>query len=231
MKKMNDIDITFKGKIKLKDKLLWNKAITTAVNSLPSYEKRLVPKFKIYPTLIMSIADNYDLEDLSTDDTATYLFDAGAWAYCRMLNSQNNHLFISLSIERCYDINEVVPPEFSIFHEIGHFQIQYGKKIDTYSTNKNEVEFMADKYGLYALIRMLYKNPEYKTLSKNEIHISFIKNVRKMIEVYIGDQTLTSTALRGSLTKIRNCIMRLMRWEKLYNYEPSTDKEAASMER
>lgn len=226
---MNNKAITFKGKISLKDKVLWSTAINTAVNSLPLYEREVVPEFKVYPTLIMSLKDNYDLNNLETDDIAEFLFDVNSWAYSKIISAEDD-LFISLSIKRWSTLNEKISPEFSIFHEIGHFQIQYIKKLSTYTSNLNKIEFMADKYGIFALLRMLYHNPEYRTISSNETHIKFIQSVRKLIDLYIGQQEFPQRVLEDILKDIADKIMELMKWEGLYA-EGSCNEEVASMKR
>ena len=232
---MKEPQISFFGDLKKREKRIWTGAINSAMNSLSDYERRVVPEFKLYPNLVMSIVDNYDIETLKTDDVAAFLFDMGAWAYARILppNSvpgkfDRNGLFISFSIKRAFAFLDLTPPEFSIFHEIGHFQIQYHKKISIFRRNINKVELMADKYALYALIRMLYHNPEYKTISKLDIHIKFIASTRKLIRKEIGDDKLSPAALRGKFTRIRNRIMTMLKWEKLCGMENEIECKSAA---
>ena len=219
---MKEVQISFKGNIKKRERRRWSRAIETAFASLPDYEKRLVPKFKIYPNLFLSVADNYNMEEFKTDNTAVYLYSNEAWAYAKILSDHTiscdrigkfvrDELFISLSIEKFRELTKIYgtsmddrPPEFVIFHEIGHFHIQYRKRISTYSKNRDKVEFMADKYAMYALARMLYRNPEYKTISRFRDHIAFMERMKTMIQEETAGKNLSPAELRGKLMRVVN---------------------------
>ena len=82
-----------------------------------------------------------------------------------------------------------------------------GKTVIFSSHILSDVEMMCDRYGLYALVRMLYHNPEYRTISTIDEQVSFEENIRKLISIEIGKtKRLSHQALRGKFTKIVNTL-------------------------
>ena len=213
---MKEVQITFKGDISRREKIRWSRAIDTAMNSLTDYEKRVVPEFKVYPTVVMSIADNFRTEDLATDSVISMIFFYGKWAYSKILSDSGifdkNELFISLSTKLFGNFMNETPPEFIILHEVGHFQVQHRKQISRYLENRGEVEFLADKYALYALARMLYRNPGYKSISRYKKHIEFIDNMRDLLKEELGDRKPAPAELRGKLKRVANRMLTLLEW-------------------
>ena len=204
------------------EKCLWSKAIRSTVNSLKEEEREVVPEFRLYPSLTMSLFENFNHQDNHVDDVAKRFFAGNAWGYSSL---EEGKYFISLSIRRFQNLREFVSPEFTIFHEIGHFQMKIRKNIVIFCHNMNEVEMMCDRYGLYALVRMLYHNPEYRTISTIDEQVSFEENIRKLISIEIGKtKSLSHQALRGKFTKIVNTIIKLMSWENIYSQEKTPER-------
>jgi hypothetical protein len=127
--------------------------------------------------------------------------------------------FISFSIETAAKSKEPLVPEFTIFHEIGHFQVSRRKNILTTVFNKTEVELMCDRYALYSYIKMLYHDKKYKTISKRKVAIQFEKDVRTLIERKFSNGKVSNAKLKSGIKQIVNSIMRRMKWYKIYESE------------
>jgi hypothetical protein len=140
------------------------------------------------------------------------MYTNGAWAYARLTD---NDMFISLSIKRFETLAEFVSPEFTIFHEFGHYQIakRFDEHYDEYGYEK--IELKADRYGLFALIRMLDHNMEYKTISNLEKHKSFTNTLKAMIAQNVKPD-MESAERKEVYTKIVNCIFKMHDWDNIY---------------
>ena len=196
-------------------RVIWRRAICSALESLPKDEKNVVPDIHIYPTLIKSLIMNFDPNDFRTDEIATEFYKGSAWAYSRM-RGVNKKKFISFSVKRYNSIKEFVTPEFTIFHEIGHFQVSDRLKQSITAKNMKEIELKCDRYGLFALVRMLHNQKHYKTISVKKEQIQFERNVRKLIDQIIGKGKLSAGELRHKYAEISDVIMKLMKWEAIY---------------
>lgn len=209
------IGLTFKN-IKPKDRTKWRTALTATLASMPQKEKQVIPAVYLYPNLFMSLVDKFDVTSETIDDIAKQFYVGNAWAYSRLIGANKNDKFISLSIGRFEQLREFVTPEFTIFHEFGHFQISERLKVKAFASNINDIEMKCDRYGLYALVRMLYFNTHYKTISNLKRQIDFEHNVRKLIRQKIRKKNITNHELSIKFSLITDEIMRLMKWDDLY---------------
>ena len=208
------VDITFKGVTK-KEKQLWNGGIKRALASLPRRELRVVPDIYVYPTLTKSLRDNFDTTTPMYADLKDRYKKKMVWAHARIVNYDNENKFISFAIREATRKREPIVPEVSIFHEIGHFQYADRKKIVMTAWNRTEIELACDWYGLYAYVRMLINDKEYKTISNEPAQLEFEANVRKLIQMELPGRE-TPAAIRGGIAKVVNTIMRKMKWTDLY---------------
>jgi hypothetical protein len=124
-------------------------------------------------------------------------------------------MFISLSIKRFETLAEFVSPEFTIFHEFGHYQIakRFDEHYDEYGYEK--IELKADRYGLFALIRMLDHNMEYKTISNLEKHKIFTNTLKAMIAQNVKPD-MESAERKEVYSKIVNCVFKMHNWDNIY---------------
>jgi hypothetical protein len=163
----------------------------------------------------MSLVDNFDVKEVETDDIASRFYKGNSWAYSSMSDTKKER-FISLSTRRYRKLSEFVTPEFTIFHEIGHYQIADRLKIAMFTSNMNQIEMKCDRYGLYALIRMLYFNKHYKTISVNETQITFEQSLRNLLSKKFKKKKVTTQELRVGFAEIVNDVVKLMSWENIY---------------
>ena len=104
----------------------------------------------------------------------------------------------------------------AIFHEIGHFQVCDRMKKDMTKKNMGQIELQCDRYGLFALVRMLYYQPHYRTISILKRQIDFENNLRKLMGQTIQHKGLKVTELRHKFAGISDRVMELMDWEDIY---------------
>lgn len=196
----------------------WQKALKTTIKSLPKREKEVIPVIHIFEELEEAVYDNLGADNPTAQETINDFKEHGAWAFAS-LGAAPDFGRISFAVKRGIALKEHVSPEFTIFHEIGHFYLWKNHQVVITKRNKNEVELECDRYGLFSLLRMLHKNPSYKTLSQEKEHITFENSLRKLLEIHIGNKKLTKQKAMKKYEKIVEDVMERMKWENIYKSE------------
>jgi hypothetical protein len=213
VKKKRKLSITFRNINKANVRRKWKHAIEMAINSMPEEERIIIPDITVYPSLISSIVDNFDVNSSETDRIASFMYKNGAWAYSRL---QNDDMFISLSIKRFRKLNEFVPPEFTIFHEFGHYQIAKRFNEHICDVGFANVELKADRYGIFALARMLHYHPNYETISENTNQKVFMDIIKGILKSNVRE-SMSTKEKNKQLSIIVSEIFKLFEWENIYN--------------
>jgi len=213
IEKREKINIIFKN-ISEKDRMKWSYAIRAAIDSLPALEQSVVPDIYVYRTMLESFVDKFDIHSSIADEVARFMYSNGAWAYARLTDDD---LFISFSIKRFEKLKEFIPPEFTFFHEFGHYQIskRFDEQIEDFGLDK--IELKADRYGLFALIRMLDNNMEYKTISSIKKQKDFMNLLKELIAKNVKPAMSRDEKCK-IYSEIVTSVFEIYEWEKIYKF-------------
>ena len=195
----------------------WSKVLKATLSSLTSEELAVVPDIYVYQTMISSLVNNFSENSFLVDDIAAKFYKGSSWAYAYLGGDIMKEQYISFSIERYYQLNEFVTPEFTIFHEVGHFQLHEREKKEVTFGNLDEIEMMCDRFGLYALVRMLYHNPNYKTIAESEVQQTFEDSIKNLINQNITAGKRSKAYLNRKFKEIVETVIDLMNWDNIYD--------------
>ena len=184
--------------------------------SLPKCERNILPDIKIYPTLIASIADNFDIYSEETDCLVEEFVEGATWGYSRIAPKYNNRKrFISISTGKPRMCFENVPPEVTLFHEIGHFQVNDILNETYTDSSMVSIEKKCDRYALCALVRMLYRLSAYATPYNAKKYKALESNIRKRLVDLIPDNSSESDKYT-CFKIIADDIYKRLDWDSLY---------------
>jgi hypothetical protein len=201
------------NKINEEERTVWGNLIRSAFYSLPGSHKAAIPPVHIYNSMTEALCETFDPDNEFIDTVAEDYLKSKVWGFSYLCDSSarnpkipaQEYQRIVLAIGRRFAFNEFPSPEFTVFHEFGHFYLQKVKNIIICKNNEKEVEHLCDRYAIESYVRLLCKNPGYRTLSSSKAHISFENLIRDTANTYCEDFTQASykTAANRIVIKLK----------------------------
>jgi hypothetical protein len=214
---MDDIILCFNN-IEVKDKVKWRRAVRMALESLPNKHLNKIPDIYVYNTMTKAIAETFNPEHQSIDDVGEEYLSNKVWGFSYLTNASERNKNIDkerfkrivLAIKRHCPGYEMPTPEFTIFHEFGHFWLQSKGKVIC-RENEVKMEQECDEYALTCYCRLMDKHPFYVSISENDRNRGFEQMVSKMMSC-VGSET----GLKGEklYSKAASVIMEKLKWNK-----------------
>lgn len=216
------LDLDFRG-VEPKDAARWRTAIVNIVSSMPSSELRHIPPIRIHKTLLGAMAGTFDNDSDTVDDMARDYYDSNIWAFAYLLEGERKvaggvceHgkkivLASSVGLKK----SMTIPPEVSIFHEMGHFYMQTCRKIEMTCCNERDTEYECDRFAMMAYLRMLQMRPNYTPIVVTNNTLSFTDSLRRKALACMKSG-LKGNRLRDELYRRADEFMKEMKWKEIY---------------
>jgi hypothetical protein len=197
------------------DKVRWRRAIRIALASLPMEHLSKGPDIYVYNTMMRALTDTFNFDSDNIDSLGEEYLKSKVWGFSYLNDSSERNMSIDegrykriiLAIKRYIPGYEWATPEFTIFHEFGHFWLQSQCKIIC-KNNEKEIEADSDEYALKCYARLMDKYPFYITISEHEKNRGF----EKMITMFL--KGVKKTGLKGEklYEKTASKIMKKLKW-------------------
>jgi hypothetical protein len=124
--------------IKKEDRTTWGNLIKTAYTSLPDRHKVIIPPVHMYNSITEALCETFNPNNnVFIDTVAEDYLKSKVWGFSYLCDSsarnpkipEAEYQRIVLAIGRRSAFNEFPSPEFTVFHEFGHFYMQKVKNI------------------------------------------------------------------------------------------------------
>ena len=201
--------------ISIHDKVKWRRAIRMTLASLPMEHLSKVPDIYVYNTMMRALTDTFNFDSDNIDSLGEEYLKSKVWGFSYLNDSSERNMSIDedrykriiLAIKRYIPGYEWATPEFTIFHEFGHFWLQSQGKIIC-KNNEKDVEADCDEYALKCYARLMDKYPFYITISGHEKNRGFEKMIAKFLK------NVKSSGLKGEklYEKTALKIMKKLKW-------------------
>jgi hypothetical protein len=208
------IILCFKN-ISTNDKVRWRRAIRMALASLPKEYLRKVPDIYVYNTMMRALTETFNPEHNTIDSVGEDYLNTKVWGFSYLNDPNARNMKINkkrfqrivFAIKRHVPGYEWATPEFTIFHEFGHFWFQSQGKIIC-KNNEKEIEADCDEYALKCYARLMDKYPFYITISEHDKNRGF----EKMISMFL--KGVKTSGLKGEklYEKTASKIMKKLKW-------------------
>jgi hypothetical protein len=199
------------------DTVRWRRAIRMALASLPKEYLRKVPDIYVYNTMMRALTETFNPEHKSLDSIGEEYLNTKVWGFSYLNDPDARNMKIVkkrfqrivFAIKRHVPGYEWAPPEFTIFHEFGHFWFQSQGKIIC-KNNEEEIEADCDEYALKCYARLMDKYPFYITISEHDKNRGFEKMISKLLKG-VKKSGLKAEKL---YEKTASKIMKDLKWRK-----------------
>lgn len=186
-----------------------------ALASLPMEHLSKVPDIYVYNTMMRALTDTFNFDSDNIDSLGEEYLKSKVWGFSYLNDSSERNMSIDedrykriiLAIKRYIPGYEWATPEFTIFHEFGHFWLQSQGKIIC-KNNEKEVEADCDEYALKCYARLMDRYPFYITISEHEKNRGFEKMIAKFLK------NVKRSGLKGEklYEKTASKIMKKLKW-------------------
>jgi hypothetical protein len=169
------------------------------------------------------MANTFDNNSDTIDNTTKDYYNTNIWAFAYLLDKKREVIGgvcehgkkIVLASSLGLTKSMTIPPEVSIFHEMGHFYMQNAMKMDITAENEREVEYECDRFAIMAHIRMLCKRPNYTPIVVTKNTLSFTDSMREKA-ILCRNSCLKGMALRKEFYKRADEFLEVMKWKEIY---------------
>jgi hypothetical protein len=130
------LKIVFNG-IRGEERTTWGNLINSAYTSLPDRHKAIIPPVHIYNSITEALFETFAPDNVFIDTVAEDYLSSKVWGFSYLCDPgarnpkipELEYQRIVLAIGRRGAFNEFPSPEFTVFHEFGHFYMQKVKNI------------------------------------------------------------------------------------------------------
>lgn len=200
----------------------WRSMLTVVCSSLPIDECQVVPPFCLYRTLLKAMNETFDCNAKRFDEAAEEYMRGKVWAFAYMDGEglRNNRISatkyrrVVLMVDRVGMVEETVPVEFTVFHEIGHFVIRFIRNVVLTKRNEMQVEYAADEYAFHAYARLLHKCPDYCTAFPTQKQLACEAFMKTKVANFI--EKADGMAGEKMYAEIARLLLKELKWQDMY---------------
>jgi len=182
-------EVNFDSSINQRTKMMWRNIIMSGFRCLIEDEKRAMPPFYIYNTMIQCLNETFNPSHPMVDKLADRFSEEKVWAFAFLQDPiVRNSKIPEARFQRIVvasSRNELTPdlsPEMVIFHEMGHFVLFNMMNVPLTTRNLEDVESECNTFALKLYMRLMILFPNYRTNSIDRSVIEFENELRNMVE-------------------------------------------------